>query len=347
MQQPPPVATIRPFRPGDGPALAETWTAAAPADGITYGRFRDMFLLDRNFDRDGLLVALQDGAVVGAAYGVRRLVPTYGADLEPDSGWIPFFFVHPRARRQGIGSRLVRGVMDWLSSKGATFAYFSSYTPNYVLPGLDAARYPDAARLLAALGFVPQYEAVAMDRSLNDYQLPADIRERVESMRAAGWTFASPAGDDLVELIDLAGRHFNPDWARAIREGVLGGQPLDRIITVRNPDGVMLGWAMYGTYENIIERFGPFGVLPESRGAGLGKILLHLTLERMRACGAHSAWFLWTEETSPAGILYAKTGFTVTRRFTILRAPLPGTAQSDQTVTSSTRPTQQSERSSR
>ena len=84
----------------------------------------------------------------------------------------------------------------------------------------------------------------------------------------------------------------------------------------------MLGWAMHGTYENVLERFGPFGVLPESRGTGLGKVLLHLTLERMRALGAHSAWFLWTEETSAAGHLYLNTGFEITRTFTIMHAPI-------------------------
>jgi GNAT superfamily N-acetyltransferase len=322
MTQPTSIATIRSFRPGDGPAIARAWTAAAPGDGITYDRFRDMFLLDRNFDADGLLVAVHDGAVVGAAYGVRRLIPAGGADLEPDSGWIPFFFVTPQARRQGLGRRLVRAVMEWLAGKGAKTGYFSSYTPNYFLPGLDAARYPEAARLLAGLGFTTEYECVAMDRSLNDYSVPDHIRQRVAGLRADGWTFGSPSGDDLVDLIDIAGRRFNPDWARGIREGVLGGQPLERIITVRNPEGVMLGWAMHGTYENVVERFGPFGVLPESRGTGLGEVLLHLTLERMRALGAHSAWFLWTEVDSPAGHLYAKTGFTITRTFAVLHAPL-------------------------
>jgi GNAT superfamily N-acetyltransferase len=322
MQQSTSTATIRPFRSGDGPAIAESWTAAASADGITYNRFRDMFLLDRNFDADGLLVAEQDGNIVGAAYGVRRLIASDGADLEQESGWIPFFFVTPGHRRQGLGARLVRDVMDWLASKGATTVYFSSYTPNYFLPGLDAARYPDAARLLESLGFTTQYESVAMDRTLNDYELPERVRERVAALSADGWSFGSPTGDDLVDLIDIAGSRFNSDWSRGIREGVLGGQPLERIITVRNPEGVMLGWAMHGTYENVLERFGPFGVLPESRGTGLGEILLHLTLERMRALGGHSAWFLWTEETSAAGYLYAKAGFTITRTFAILHAPL-------------------------
>ncbi|GAA0979909.1 hypothetical protein GCM10009555_045540 [Acrocarpospora macrocephala] len=322
MTQPTCTATIRAFRPGDGPAIALAWTAAAPGDGITYNRFRDLFLLDRNFDAAGLLVAEQDGDVVGAAYGVRRLIPADGADLEPDSGWIPFFFVIPRARRQGLGSRLVRAVMEWLAGKGAKTGYFSSYTPNYFLPGLDTARYPDAARVLASLGFTTQYECVAMDLSLNEYEVPERIRQRVAALHADGWTFGSPSGDDLVDLVGIAGSRFNSDWARGIREAVLGGQPLERIITVRNPDGVMLGWAMHGTYENVVERFGPFGVLPESRGTGLGEILLHLTLERMRASGAHSAWFLWTGETSPAGRLYAKTGFTITRTFAVLHAPL-------------------------
>lgn len=315
-------ATTRSFRPGDGPAIARAWTAATPGDGITYDRFRDLFLLDRNFDADGLFIAEQDGDVVGAAYGVRRLIPAAGADLEPDSGWIPFFFVTSQARRQGLGSQLVRAVMQWLASKGAKTAYFSSYTPNYFLPGLDAARYPDAARVLASLGFTTQYECVAMDFSLNEYEVPERIRQRVTALRADGWSIGSPSGDELVDLIDLAGSHFNPDWARAIREAVLGGLPLERILTVRDPDGVMLGWAMHGTYENVLERFGPFGVLPQSRGTGLGEILLHLTLERMRALGAHSAWFLWTGENSPAGRLYAKTGFTTTRTFAVLHAPL-------------------------
>jgi GNAT superfamily N-acetyltransferase len=97
---------------------------------------------------------------------------------------------------------------------------------------------------------------------------------------------------------------------------------LDRIVVARDPEGQILGWAMHGTYEGVLERFGPFGVLPTSRGTGLGKVLLHLTLERMVAAGAHSAWFLWTGEESAAGQLYLKSGFDITRRFTILRAPL-------------------------
>ncbi|MEU8221163.1 GNAT family N-acetyltransferase [Kribbella sp. NPDC048915] len=314
--------TIRSFQVGDGPQLADVWTAAAPADPISYQRLRDLFLLDRNFDAAGLQVAVSNDQIVGAAYGVRRLVAADADDLEPASGWIPFFFVHPEHRRRGIGQALVSAAMDWLRSHGRSEVYFSSYTPNYFVPGLDTARYPEAAGLLTGLGFERRYDAVAMDRSLVGYAVPDDVRRRIEALTAEGYSFGTPSGDELTALIAIAGAEFNPDWARAIREGAVSGLPLDRIVVARDPGREILGWAMHGTYEGVIDRFGPFGVLPASRGTGLGKVLLHLTLERMVAAGAHGAWFLWTGETSAAGQLYLKTGFDITRTFTILRAPL-------------------------
>jgi GNAT superfamily N-acetyltransferase len=316
------VAMVRSFAVGDGPALADAWTAAAPADPIGYQRFRDLFLLDRNFDPAGLKVAVDDDRVVGAAYAVRRLVAASGDDLEPSVGWIPFFFVHPDHRGRGLGRALLTSALEWLRSQDRAFAYFSSYTPNYFLPGLDTARYPDAHRLLLDLGFERQYDAVAMDRSLVGYEIPAEVRSQIAGLVADGYNFGTPGGDELTSLIAIAGSEFNPDWARAIREAVVSGLPLDRIVVARAPGGRILGWAMHGIYEGVIDRFGPFGVLPAARGTGLGKALLHLTLERMAGLGAHSAWFLWTGEQSAAGQLYLKTGFTITRTFTILRAAL-------------------------
>jgi mycothiol synthase len=58
------------------------------------------------------------------------------------------------------------------------------------------------------------------------------------------------------------------------------------------------------------------------QGKGLGKILLYDCLALMRAQGLHGAWFLWTGEQSPAGHLYRKAGFHVTRRFDIMSKPL-------------------------
>lgn len=310
------------FRVGCGAALVESWCRSLPADPMTARRFRDLVLLDPNFDPDGLRLAWRDGELVGAAYAVRRRVPLDGADLEPERGWIPFFFVDPRHRGAGVGRELVGDALAWLRGHGCREAHFASYTPNYVLPGLDREAYPAAAALLDGLGFRTLYQAAAMDRSLVGYAPPERATERADELRGKGYEFGTPSADDLVDLVPLARDEFNPDWGRAIREAVVGGLPLERIVVVREPGGALVGWAMFGTYEGIVERFGPFGVLSDRRGLGLGEVLLHLSLARMRAAGAHSAWFLWTGERSPAGHLYRKAGFATTRLFDVLRVEL-------------------------
>ncbi|MFD4605009.1 GNAT family N-acetyltransferase [Streptomyces sp. NPDC058464] len=312
-------AGIRAFRAGDGPQLVEAWRRSAPADPVTPDRFRSLVLLDPNFDPEGLRVAVDGERVVGAAYAVRRLTPMAGTDLEPEQGWIPFFFVAPGARGHGLGRRLLTEALDWLHGHGRTRVDFSSYTPNYVFPGLDTEAYPEAAGLLDSLGFRTLYEAAAMDRRLVGYRLPDDIALRVAELTARGYRFTTPADDDLVDLLALAGSHFGPDWAATIRACLTAGTPLDRIVVARDPGGRMVGWAMHGAFDSVDERFGPIGVLEEMRGTGLGEVLLHLVLERMRALRAHSAWFLWTGAESPAGHLYRKSGFTTTRVFKVMR----------------------------
>lgn len=215
--------------------------------------------------------------------------------------------------------RLLTDALDWLQGHGRTRVDFSSYTPNYVLPGLDAEAYPEAAGLLESLGFRTLYEAAAMDRGLVGYRIPEDVARRLDELTARGYRFATPRDDDLVDLFALAGNHFGPDWACMIRDCLAAGTPLDRIVVARDPSGRLVGWAMHGTFDSVDERFGPIGVLEEMRGTGLGEVLLHLVLERMRARRAHSAWFLWTGEQSPAGHLYRKTGFTTTRVFRVMR----------------------------
>jgi GNAT superfamily N-acetyltransferase len=311
------------FRPGDASSLAGAWCRSAPADPITPARLRNLVLLDANFDPSGLRVARSpSGEVIGAAYAVRRRVPLWGADLEPTKGWIPFFFVLPSARGRGVGRALLADAISWLADRGTEEVTFAAYTPNYILPGCDRALYPAGAKLLEQLGFATVTQAVAMDRSLVGYSIPEEIRAKTTQLVSQGWRLGTPTDDDLVALVRLAGEHFTPDWSRAIRESLTGGLPLESIVVAADPSGELAGWAMHGAYEKVMERFGPFGVRGDQRGLGLGEVLLHLTLERMRALGAHTAWFLWTGEQTPAGHLYRKTGFTITRIFDVMRARL-------------------------
>ncbi|MDX3104198.1 GNAT family N-acetyltransferase [Nonomuraea angiospora] len=308
------MVTVRAFASGDEVSLVDAWNRSMPADPATSSWFRDCVLLDPNFDPEGLRVAVSGGRVVGCAYAVRRLTPLApGTDLEPDTGWIPFFFVVPEHRGGGLGRRLVGEAVAFLEQAGRTKVDFSSYTPNYVLPGADAELYPDGYRLLNGLGFRTLYSPVAMDRTLVGYVTPDDVRELRAERESEGYAFRGPTDGELPELIRFAADAFNPDWGEAIRRH---RDPKRMIIAKKDQ---IVGFALYAAYRGIPERFGPFGVDPEQRGTGLGKILLHLTMTMMRAEGLHSSWFLWTGEASPAGRLYTKAGYEITRRFHVMR----------------------------
>ncbi|GAA1620143.1 hypothetical protein GCM10009733_015720 [Nonomuraea maheshkhaliensis] len=308
------MVTVRPFQSGDETSLVDAWNRSMPADPTTSGWFRDCVLLDPNFDPEGLRVAVDGDDVVGCAYAVRRLIPLApGTDLEPDTGWIPFFFVVPERRSGGLGRRLVGEAVGFLERLGRTKVDFSSYTPNYVLPGADAELYPDGHRLLEELGFRTLYSPVAMDRALVGYRTPPEVHELRREREREGYVFRSPAAGELPELIRYAAGVFNPDWGEAIRQH----RDPERIVIAKKDH--IVGFALYAAYRGIPERFGPFGVDPGQRGTGLGKILLHLTMTRMRAEGLHSSWFLWTGATSPAGHLYTKAGYEITRKFHVMR----------------------------
>ncbi|MBS4218769.1 GNAT family N-acetyltransferase [Bacillus sp. FJAT-49711] len=312
------MTTYRYYQSGDEIEIVRLWNESLLKDPINQKRFRNLVLLDANFEPKGMRLAFDDNQLVGCVYAVRRLLPMYGTDLEPDNGWIPFFFIHPDYRLSGVGTQLMKEAVEFLQAEGRNNIFFASYAPNYILPGIDEEAYPGAYEFLQKQGFAKLYSPVAMDRSLVGYQVPKDVIALKTKRMAEGYTFSKAQDKDLYEVIRFANEVFNPDWGRAIREGIIQGLPMERIFVAREGEKVV-GFCLYGGYEGIPERFGPFGVDPEQQGKGLGKILLHEALQSMRAEGLHGAWFLWTGEKTSAGYLYKKTGFEITRQFHVMK----------------------------
>jgi len=316
--------TFRTHRAGDAAALAALTTLAMPQDAVDVPTLTENVLLDENFQPEGLIVAEHDGVPVGFVYAVTTA--RAGSGQEAPGGWLTIGCVHPDHRGRGVGTGLLTRATDYLAERGATWVNVAAYAPAYFVPGLDAVAYPEAARLLEQHGFTRLYTAAAMALELSTYRTPTDVLALADQRAAEGYQLGPATPDDLPEVIDFAGRELAPDWADAVRDAVLRHGHLHRLRIVRGPTGVA-GFAIYGAYRGLRERFGPFGVDESLRGTGLGKILLHHTLTAMRAEGAHSAWFLWTGEDSPAGHLYRRTGFTVTRRFDVLRRELTPSTQ--------------------
>ena len=146
------MTTVRQFHTGDVDDLVDMWRRAAPRDPVTTERFRNLVLLDANFDPAGLRVAVDGDQLVGCAYAVRRKVAMVGDDLEPHLGWIPFFYVDPSARRRGVGSTLLGHLIDaarcsgWtrLSLETGSWPYFAAAQALYRRHGfIDSPPFGD------------------------------------------------------------------------------------------------------------------------------------------------------------------------------------------------------------
>lgn len=311
---------LRTYQGGDEAEILRLWNRTLVRDPITAQDFYRKVLLDPNFDPHGVFLMVDGREIVGYVQAIVRRVPL-GTDFEPDLGWITALVVDTRVQRQGIGSHLVQEALHYLESKDRRRIEFSPYAPYYVVPGVDRVGYPGALEFFQSQGFSVQYSPVAMDKGLVDFVMPADVQQHIGTLDEAGVVIDPISPAFYTRLFEFCDREFYADWSRSLREAL--AMPIDsqQLLICREKDTV-LGFALFGAYDGHLERFGPFGVAESERGRGLGKALLYRALETMKQRGCHSAWFLWTGEHAPAGHLYFRAGFEVTRRFDILEKRL-------------------------
>lgn len=309
---------IRPYQGSDEAELLAVWNAAMTHDQISPALFRTKVLLDPNFRPDNLPVAVEDGRVVGFVLALARQVPLFLQGLEPDKAWITAFGVHPDYRRRGIGRALFDHVLEQMAAEGRKTIDISPYVPNYFVPGVDVNAYPGTISFLEnALGFKTLYHALSMGADLTGFQIPPVILE-LERQREQenGVTIRPVAAADLPDLMPFIVEHFGWDWYRHAQEYLLeyfGDSPHQICFLVARQHGEVVGYC-----QQRRERFGPFGVRPDRRRLGLGRLLLFRCLSIMNAQHVYYAYFLWTGED--AARLYALAGFKRRREFAILRA---------------------------
>lgn len=311
---------IRPYKGSDEAQLLDVWRTSMVADAIGENVFRTKVLLDPNFLPENLPVAVEDGRVVGFVLALTRQVPLFLQGLEPNSAWITAFGVHPDFQRRGIGTQLFRHVREKLAAEGRKTIDLSPYVPNYFVPGVDILAYPGTLEFLKQQGFVARYNAISMGADLSGFRIPPEIVE-LERRREQedGVTIRPVTPEDLPELMPFITKHFGWDWFRHAQDYLLdlfGGSNTQHIcVLVARRHGEIVGYC-----QQRLERFGPFGVNPEYRNLGIGRLLLFRCLATMSARQNYFAYFLWTGED--AARLYSLAGFKRRREFAVFHADL-------------------------
>ncbi len=305
---------IRPYHPADESCVVRTWNAALTHDPINVITWRAKVLLDPNFDPEGCLIAEVDGEARGFLLSLTRRVPFFNDGLQPEDAWITAFGVDPAYAGQGIGAALLDAALERLRSLGRRTVTLSSYVPNYFTPGADVNAYARGIEFLTQRGFEVLYRPLSMRAELTGFQTPAPIAATAARLASEGVEIRPVESRDIVPVLDFVQRHFSWDWHREA-SGVLGdlfaGDPRQVSMIIATQNDTILGYAQHRA-----ERFGPFGVNPELRSRGIGRVLLAATLREMLRKHFHVAWFLWTSDN--AARLYAQCGFHEVRRFAVL-----------------------------
>lgn len=311
--QPTPVK-VRGYRPDDEAAVLRVWNAALDKDSISAATWRAKALLDPNFRPEGCLIAVADGEVRGFLLSLTRQTPFFNDGLEPERAWITAFGVEPAWQGRGIGTALLDAALHRLRELGCKTVALSPYVPNYFTPGADVSAYGPGVRLLERRGFEVVERPLSMRSELTGFQPSDEIAQTAQRLRDEGVEVRPVTPSDIVPMLEFVQRYFTWDWHREA-SGVLAdlftGDPRTVGMVVAMQDGQALGYAQHRA-----ERFGPFGVRPESRGQGIGRVLLAATLVEMLKKNYHAAWFLWTGDY--AAKLYSQCGFHEVRRFAVL-----------------------------
>ena len=178
----------RSFRNDDPPGLAAVWNEAFTGRGEVRLRhsspFEGYLLAKPYFDRAGLIVAVEDGVLVGFAHAGFGPNSTQ-TGLEYGTGVVCAIGVRPSHRRRGIGSELLRRTESYVTGKGARGLYAGPMAPlNPFYFGLSGGSETagflvsdaDAEPFLARHGYQVRDTALVFQRLLNQPINVADCR---------------------------------------------------------------------------------------------------------------------------------------------------------------------------
>ena len=269
------------------------WNQSLIYDGIDEERFKQLILLDENFNPNLFLLALNQEKVVGFCYGVRRKIPYLERGLEENRGWIVIMGVLPEYQNQGIGTMLCDEVEKRLKDMGTKQITLCAYSPNYFFPGIDK-RYQQAISFFENRNYVNRAESVSMQRSLWDYHMADQYKEKLASLEKDGIHIIRYNDEYMLPLLNYLLENFGAGWKRNALIAMQKKEAEDTILLVVDEQKNILGFCMRKIDGNDA-RFGPFGVSEHLRSKGIGGVLFEYMMQEMKQKGIYYLYFLWTD----------------------------------------------------
>lgn len=292
--------------------VVDVWNKSLKHDQIDEHNFKKKILYDDNFNSELSIVLLERNAdkVIGFGHVFHRMMPYYTKGLEKDKAWLYILFIDPDYQGQGLGKRLYLEIEKRVKNRGCENLVLSSYSPSYLTPGIDE-RYSSALSFFTKMGFELRGPSVSMKIDLERYNLPDDMVNKSEKLLKNGVIFRNCETSDFLDLKVFVQKHFSGGWTsnviNAFRRGIE-----NKTLMICELDDEIIGYSQININDEI-GRFGPIGINESFRGKGLGGVLLHHTLQNMKARGYKVAYFEWTSGSNIS--FYSNNGFEIARQY--------------------------------
>ncbi len=228
---------FRAFRNGDPPALASLWNRCLPGRAVVRPlnphEFDALVIGRIDFDAPGLIVAEEDGAVVGFAHaGFGPAAPVGpGHGLDRELGTVAMLVVEPG--RVDVGLGLIVEAEAYLRARGAKVFYAGGQHPldpfyrgiygGSESPGI-LETHGDFRTVAVESGYRPASTVVLLDADITGLEardpraalLRRQARvEVVEEARPIGWWEALALGHSQISRFRLVAKADDAELARA------------------------------------------------------------------------------------------------------------------------------------
>lgn len=306
---------IRTFQGTDIPQILEIWNQTMPRNPMNRRSFVKNFLLDHNFNAKGFFVAEEAGELRGYIYAIIRVYPAdVGAPMDTDKAYINAIGLrYQKDILGGLGAQLIRKAEEYIRSWGNREIHMSHYTPNYIYQGI-LTEYIDYLQLFSQAGYTEAARNASISIDLLTYQRPESIVQLKKQREAEGFLFTDMKDAYIQPLFAYAQPGWNHRFRRILNE-TMDYEKFSLIVY----EGQVIGVNVFGDPYSCEERFGPFSVSEAFRGKGLGQILLHDCLTKMKERGLQKAWAQSTPINTSATHVYAKAGFVRTGEYVIFK----------------------------
>jgi len=302
--------------------VVELWNEAVAKETFykpfTNEIFTKKFLENKFFENEGFKLLFDGDKLVGFGHGIVN-------DNDAHPGFITCVVVREGYRRQGLGSKILSLLEEYILGKGKKLIRLFFLNPinlEWFVPGTKAD-HPNAAGiayntpfyfLLLANGYNTRTQEDTYYVDITTYEIPEKVLQREKENAKDGYniTLYDPEKHHGFKELFIDGLN-NPGWYQTVKANLAMENPDPMLIAEK--DGEIVGWT--GPMHNEPSGRGYFagiGVHPKTQGRGLGKSLFCHLCDESRKNGA-KFMTLFTGSTNPARNIYLSAGFKVIQSF--------------------------------